>query len=128
MGGKTRFVAAPDPEREKLTIQAVGHLRDLIEDRGYGAEAVLHGIVSEHRAEVWRLAFKRAGRRLGVAVWGVWHYCGTGRDCEGGHLYCQRAGLGHGWHLHVKAFEMAAARAFMEQKAEALGWPKRGGK
>ena len=123
----TRHIAAPDAERDKLTDQATAHLRDLIEARGWGAEAVLHGIASEDRADKWRLAFRRAGRRLAVSVWAVWHYCGQGRDCGNGHLYCERAGAGHCWHLHVRAYRIEDARAFMRSKARRLGWPKRGG-
>jgi hypothetical protein len=42
-GTKARHIAAPDAERDKLTDEATGHLRDLIAARGFGAEAVLHG-------------------------------------------------------------------------------------
>jgi hypothetical protein len=124
----TRYVPRPDPARDGLTADAERHLRDLVDGQGFGVEGVLYGCASEARADEWRRAFKRAGRRLGVSVWSVWHYC-EGPDCGGGHRYCQLAGEpGCTWHVHYRAHRPEDAARFMAAKAKTLGWPQRGRK
>ena len=131
MGGqqaRARVFAAPDPARDDLTDQAVGHLRNLIDGRGFGSEEVLAGCASEYRADQWRLAFRRAARRLGVSALVLWHHCGEGPGCAGGHRYCVAAGDPDcTWHVHFTAYRKEDAARFMKAKSARLGWPKRGG-
>lgn len=120
------FVQRRDPDRDRLTGDAESHLRQLVDLKGFGVESVYYGCATQERADDWRRAFKRAGKRLGVAVWAVWHHCGDGPFCADGHRYCELAGdTDCTWHVHFRAHQMDDAQRYMAAKAKAFGWPQR---
>jgi hypothetical protein len=98
---KVRIIAGP------RNTSFDGHISDLVQQEGYGAERIYFGITSRPRADEVRRRMRRAGQHLGVAVKAFW------KPCPG----CDLGGPGCRYHVYYSAYDPDVARAYMAQQA-----------
>ena len=84
-----------------------GHIRDLVDQEGYGAERLYFGITDQDRADKIRKAMKQAGRHLGHSVKAFWE------PCSG----CQLGGRECRFHVRYSAYDPAVAKRYKAQQS-----------
>lgn len=84
-----------------------GHITELIQQEGYGAERIYFGVTNQDRAEKIRRGMRQAGRHLGHSVKAFWEPCS---GCKNGGRDCR-------FHIRYSAYDPEEAKRYKAQQA-----------